>query len=1429
MQNKKLVFFFIFTWVLAVFQPASLAEATSAGSAFDIDFEDTELGTYAPTEQPFKLWASSVAEPMTMKVEQEEGNRYARVDATMEGAQEVALYLINWSQDLSKDTYSETSFRLRASDLKSYGEISDYPFYYQVRMFHFDPTGGQGENWLNLFALSDDWKSILSLDANGRAYQGTDSLEYKQPVYVSETSLEDQWLNIRIIQNFTHGNIVVKIADEKDVLLTQFKIEIGSDMTSRRLKGIYVNIPKAAAHAQTGAYRRLKLDIDDVQYLGADQVPELKSVLMNYQISGPGQVMVGDVVKKNGAWDELEPNSSLKVIILPEEGYQARVMFNGETVAVGKDNAISLTDFPETSILNVSFLPEGTFIPAEQCANVLYIAKDGSDDNDGSLESPFATLEQARDTIRKYDVLPEGGVTVFLREGIYQRKETFVLEKQDGGTEEAPIVYRAYPGEEVMIDAGLQMDARKFSPVSDTMKDKLLSDAAKEHVITASLSDFGIDSMEQYPITNGHASVDYPMIIYDNERLSLARWPNSTAKSDWPKFEAIRNGYMERSSTGEGTFLVRYSTDRPNAWTHNQLEDVIIQGYFATDWYCEAQYVTVDKTEQTLEAHDSSMYGVIVPSYYKEKTRPFYFLNVYEELDQPGEFYIDRKTNRIYLYPPTDTQNPNISMTRGDFDLIRMQNVSYLTLEGLTLTGGKQNAVSVTGGTHVVIDGCDMHSFHQKAALFKNVTNSGMKNSKIYFTGIGGVEFLSGDKTNLVSGGSFFTNNLVHDFSVLKASYGPAVSLNGVGILVDHNEFYSCPHQVIYLEGVGHIMEYNVFHDVVDNAADMGVIYMGRKLTDHDNIVRYNYFYNIGGGSASSGGVVPHAVFTDDGSSDLYIYGNVFGEGLQHTQAIKTHGGQNVQVTNNLFLDWTTSFMVCDWGVYHWKESVNSSDGLGSTLAMALTKPYLERWPWVAGLTEDRIDQFVPDTDVFQNNVTLYLNKPKGNDVDCWGRNLAVSDIIGYEDNLVLGSEDDGTSIFVDYEGGDLTIRPDSIVYQTLPSFEPIPFLEMGRIMNDAAMAQQEISNTERLFLQEKNKAALGQYPQQAVERFEQALARAKATCGQEADSQTLTQAVNQLRKEYTVFVNAFEAWEEEDALALESLSLNGVAYSKFKPDTYRYLVRLKQGEAAPTVTAEAKFPKASLEITQAAAVPGSAAITVSAPGTEKKLVYTVYFSYQTDEVDQNQSEGSVPVATSPTGGTAFVGTTMTNTGGSLTADKETSRFTDVIGHWAEADINEMAARGVVVGVTSAIFEPDRPITRAELVAIIVKGLQLPDGGSAGFLDIEPGVWYESIVNAAANAGLMQGYEGYFRPEDLITREEMAVVIAKAYDRSGKEPLTGGLAAFIDREEIAPWAREFVDRAAAGLISGVSDGRFAPLENATRAQAASLLKRLLDC
>jgi len=176
--------------------------------------------------------------------------------------------------------------------------------------------------------------------------------------------------------------------------------------------------------------------------------------------------------------------------------------------------------------------------------------------------------------------------------------------------------------------------------------------------------------------------------------------------------------------------------------------------------------------------------------------------------------------------------------------------------------------------------------------------------------------------------------------------------------------------------------------------------------------------------------------------------------------------------------------------------------------------------------------------------------------------------------------------------------------------------------------------------------------------------------------------------------------------------------------------------------------------------------------------------------------------------------------------------FADLEGHWAKNDIELLANKLVVGGISDALFAPSRSITRAEFAALIARALGLmPRPAAVEFSDVTESSLFAGAIGAASEAGLITGYEdGTFRPNALITREQMAVMVVRAAAFAGQRSAKtdDALASFDDRSSVSEWAVDSVNAAlSAGLAQGMAPVRFAPKDTADRAQAVVMIKRLL--
>jgi len=263
-------------------------------------------------------------------------------------------------------------------------------------------------------------------------------------------------------------------------------------------------------------------------------------------------------------------------------------------------------------------------IAANAPAAKLYVAVNGDDTNPGTHIKPFATLARARDEIRELKLRARRGerVMVVIRGGMYRVTQTLRLSAEDSGNEQFPVIWQAAPRETVRFLGAARLTG--FKPVSDPAVRARLDPVAREHVVqldlkSASVVDFG-------PVTA--AGGREAELVCDSQYMTLARYPNP---GNWLRVAAIPEGgtrHEYEKVVHFGRFT--YDDERPARW--KDTSELWVHGYWVYDWsdqYHHVQMLDLQKKE-VWPGPPYHVYG------YKKGQR-FYFLNVLEELDQPGE------------------------------------------------------------------------------------------------------------------------------------------------------------------------------------------------------------------------------------------------------------------------------------------------------------------------------------------------------------------------------------------------------------------------------------------------------------------------------------------------------------------------------------------------------------------------------------------------------------------------------------------------------------------------------------------------------------------------------------------------------------------------------------------------------------------------
>lgn len=183
---------------------------------------------------------------------------------------------------------------------------------------------------------------------------------------------------------------------------------------------------------------------------------------------------------------------------------------------------------------------------------------------------------------------------------------------------------------------------------------------------------------------------------------------------------------------------------------------------------------------------------------------------------------------------------------------------------------------------------------------------------------------------------------------------------------------------------------------------------------------------------------------------------------------------------------------------------------------------------------------------------------------------------------------------------------------------------------------------------------------------------------------------------------------------------------------------------------------------------------------------------------------------------------------GSGVPNKPAPSFTDIAGHWAKGAILS-AAGHFVNGYPDGTFRPDAAITRAEFTIMLANVLKLEGSSSApAFADSEQiGGWAKQDIANAVEAGIVGGYtDGSFRPNARITRAEMATMVARALKLPADSGATTG---FADHKDIPNWAKGAIEAVQEqGIMNGRGGNKFVPNDTATRAEAVTLLMRILE-
>jgi hypothetical protein len=570
--------------------------------------------------------------------------------------------------------------------------------------------------------------------------------------------------------------------------------------------------------------------------------------------------------------------------------------------------------------------------PMENSKNAhFYVAPDGDDSQPGTVSAPFATLGRARDAVRTLKTQTSEPLNVLIRGGTYYLNEPLVFTPEDSGTAEAPVTYAAYPGEKPTLSGGRRIVGR-WQPFRDGIM------------------------MCHLP------NLDFTQLFVNGRRQIRARYPNFDPQ------DGVDQGYINPKGANEWPhheLHVDPDTFTRKRWANPQ---AAILHIFAQNYWGNMQWRVrdVDWERHIVKLGEggwqlNEVYQRNAATGIGERSR-FYVENVFEELDAPGEWYLDTEAEVLYYMLPD-----GVDMSEADVEVASLKGVlefrgskenpvHHINLSGVRVAHTtttflepyetpslgdwaihRGGAIFLEGAEDCNIEGCFFDAVGGNA-VFINRHNRRIRVSGNTFTEAGesavclvGASHLRTDRSyecpfcQAQHGWSWennpdefpaectISNNLIHDIGVFgKQTAGVFLSLS-MRNRIDHNHIYNTPRAAICInDGLwgGHLLKANDIHDTVRETGDHGPFNSwGRERF-------WCHQQSHGPAQHEAGDVKAEAIYTtiirnnrfrdyhgwgidlDDGSSNYHLYNN-----LCIGISVKLREGDYRTVENNIFVN----------------------------------------------------------------------------------------------------------------------------------------------------------------------------------------------------------------------------------------------------------------------------------------------------------------------------------------------------------------------------------------------------------------------------------------------------------------------------------------------------------------------------------------------
>lgn len=704
----------------------------------------------------------------------------------------------------------------------------------------------------------------------------------------------------------------------------------------------------------------------------------------------------------------------------------------------------------------------------------IFVSAVGDDSGDGSEEEPLRTLEKAIDVANEMREDSDKLIEILLREGTYSVTNTI---KIINSQKDDPLLkISAYQDEKVTINAGVDIPLSAMSIADSDFTNAIIDKPNAGSVLQYNLKDAQIEDLGEISL-RGHLISDekeaQAELSLNGEVQKLAGWPNGEYTGLIKPTDSNEYGKRTKSGIANGcSFQVNY--DRPSQWS--KPEQAWLSGTIGPNY--EFDYYPVSR----FDSEEKRVYlsrGALEKYY----TEPYYrFENVPEELDEPGEYYIDRQSGMLYFYPPEDTPKDSvltITMSTPTLDvsgkapnsMFRIENSKNIVFENLIFKGGRGSAITGKNNSNIQFINCEINSFGENGIRFDASTDIKISDCKIHDVGQDGILFVScGNYKTLSPSNIVVSNNDIYNFARLERSYKTGIDFGYrcVGATAANNHIHNGPHAGMIFYGVNNDIYGNEFDNLVTEFSDMDALYCNNSNYpwERGNKIHNNYFHDIGKSSMNGRHQINvRAIRTDNRGCGLNIYENLFynigdggnGNGNNGIGAITAEGTRN-RIFNNLFVDCNEAYFntlqykeieTADDGTLYPDTIINSSGvEVANTIngaKVADLKKQMENYLPVYGKQFPELYNYfyehpnMSKTNEFKNNMIINIAIPLSNFNGTQNEEgFRGSQMLTAASGNYVSTSDPG---FVSYDNGNLELSSSAtLLVEGLPKFEMSSF-----------------------------------------------------------------------------------------------------------------------------------------------------------------------------------------------------------------------------------------------------------------------------------------------------------------------------------------------------------------------------------------------------